>query len=421
MREGRLTARDYAEALIDVIETREPETLAFAQFDAGHVRRAADACDRTSPDPDRPLHGLPVGIKDIIDTADLPTENGTPADLGRRPERDAEVVRRLKTAGGLVMGKTVTTELAYLHPSRTKNPRNLGHTPGGSSSGSAAAVAAGMIPLAIGTQTGGSVIRPAAFCGVVGYKPTFGAIPRGGVLNQSQSLDTIGVFARTPEDAALLAAALIGPDASDPYSVDVEAPDPESASGAAPRLRFVRPPGWTTVADPEMKAALTEFIETLPDCATVPLPASFDQIVDLRACVNHYEMAANFTRYLARTDALSDTMREVLKKGASISEADYRAALDARRGLRNELDKVFGDADVLLAPAAPGPAPRGFATTGDSIFNGLWTYLGTPALTLPLLTAKNGLPMGVQLIGRPGDDARLFRAARWLWARSSHT
>ncbi|RMH52332.1 MAG: amidase [Alphaproteobacteria bacterium] len=418
---GALSAAELAEAFLARIDAAEPEIRAFAHIDPDHVRAQARALDewRRRGRPIGPLHGLPVAVKDIIDTARMPTENGTPLDAGRVPAQDAFVVARLRAAGAVILGKTVTTELAFLHPGPTRNPNAPGRTPGGSSSGSAAAVAAGMAPLALGTQTGGSVIRPASFCGVVGFKPTFGAIPRTGVLTQSPSLDTVGVFARGVGDAALIAEALFGHDPADPATQPAPAPrllDTASAPPpVTPLLAFVPPPGWDQAA-PEMRAAFEELVAFLgQQCETVRLPPAFDEAAALRERINFAEMAKCFHHYERRgADRLSHELRAALEAGKRIPARDYIAALDWPRVLNAGLEEIFHRFDAILTPAAPGPAPEGLDSTGSSIFNGLWTLCGVPCITLPLLETAEGLPMGVQLVARRWDDARLLRTANWL-------
>jgi Asp-tRNA(Asn)/Glu-tRNA(Gln) amidotransferase A subunit family amidase len=417
---GELRAAEVAEAYLSQIAARETEIRAFAWHDPAFVRHQAAALDqmRASGRPVGRLHGLPVGLKDIVDTARIPTENGCALDKGRVPEKDAWIVARLKAEGALIMGKTVTTELAYLHPGPTRNPANPGHTPGGSSSGSAAAVAAGMVPLAIGTQTGGSVIRPAAFCGVAGFKPSFGAIPRPGILEQSATLDTVGVFARDAEDAALIAEVLYGHDPADPATAPGPAPKLLEIAGSeapvTPMFAFVRMPGFDE-AHPDTRAAFQELTQHLGEyCFEAPLPKAYDDAASLRERINFAEMAHAYHRYDSEVARLSPETRAALEAGRAVSAKDYLAALDWQGVLGAGVAEIFERADAILCPAAPGPAPEGLGSTGSAIFNGLWTYLGLPAVTLPLLEAENGLPMGVQLVGRKGDDARLLRTARWL-------
>ena len=418
---GALRAVELATACADRIAAREETIQAWAWFDREHVLRQAEALDRhrASGRTIGPLHGLPVGIKDIIDTAGIPTENGTELDAGRVPTEDAFVVTRLKQAGALIFGKTVTTELAFLAPGKTRNPHDPGRTPGGSSSGSAAAVADRMVPLSIGSQTGGSVIRPAAYCGVTGFKPSFGAIPRTGVLPQSASLDTLGVFANSLADAALLTEALCGHDARDPATTP--APPPALLTTAlsdppvSPTLAFVRQPWWQE-ADRETQDAFAELSDALGDrCVEVDLPPIFEQAGELRQRVNFAEMAKAYYHYEKRgADRLSSQTKAALDEGKQVLARDYLSALDLPNVLNAGLDEIFDRFDAIITPAAPGAAPDGLESTGSPVFNGLWTFCGTPAVTVPLLANRDGLPMGVQLVGRRGDDARLLRTARWL-------
>ena len=425
---GAVRASELAQACLAQIEAREQEVQAWAWFDADHVLEQAAALDkyRASGKSIGPLHGLPVGVKDIVDTAKIPTENGTVIDSGRVPMHDAFLVARLKQAGALIMGKTVTTELAFLGPGKTSNPHNANHTPGGSSSGSAAAVAADMVPLAIGTQTAGSVIRPAAYCGVVGYKPTYGSIPRTGVLSQAPTLDTIGVFARTVEDAAMVAEPLFGWDAGDPATVNVPAPQllqtALSDPPVTPAIAFVRQPFWDD-ADRDTKDAFEELVEALgDDCDDVDLPGPFAEAARLQECVQLAEMAKSFYGYGSRGyDQLSRQTRAALDEGNRILARDYIAARDWPRVLNAALDEIFTRFDAIVTPAAAGPAPEGLGATGSPVFNRIWTFCGSPAVTLPLLAAGNGLPMGVQCVGQRGYDGRLLRTARWLVRRLSES
>ncbi|HDZ83137.1 MAG TPA: amidase [Roseobacter sp.] len=422
---GALGALELVDSYIARIEAREPEVGAWAWFDPEFARAQARTLDgyRRAGRPLGRLHGLPVGLKDIIDTARIPTENGCAHDKGRVPLHDAYVVERLKKEGAIIMGKTVTTELAYMHPGKTANPHNLAHTPGGSSQGSAAAVADGMVPLAIGTQTGGSVIRPASFCGVTGYKPTFGAIPRRGVLTQSPTLDTVGVFASDPAGAALLAEVLFGHDADDPATALQPAPalhaTAVSTPPIAPVFGFVRPPGWEN-ADPQMRDAFDELVEALGDQAfEMPLPAIFEHASEQRKLINLAEISYHYYPYWRdATDLLGPVTREAIEQGNKVPARDYLSAKDMPKLLNAALEELLTRCDVLLCPATLGPAPKGLDTTGDPIFNGIWTFCGTPCVSVPLLTSLEGLPMGVQLVAARDNDARLMRTAQWLfnWA-----
>ena len=418
---GAVSATDLAERHLAEIEQTEPEIQAWAWHDPDFVRQQAAALDahRKVGRGCRRLHGLAVGIKDIHDTARIPSENGTPLDAGRVPNRDAALVGSLKAAGAIVAGKTATTELAYLFPARTTNPSAPGRSPGGSSSGSAAAVAAGHVPLAVGTQTGGSVIRPAAYCGVVGYKPSFGAIPRTGVLTQSPFLDTVGVFARTVTDAALLAEVLWGYDSGDPATAVEPAPPlletARSEPPVAPVFALVEPPGWDQAAG-ETHAAMADLEAHLGEhCLRASLPSSFEEAAAIRERINFAEMAKCYYGYERRgREHLSDVLCEAIDAGKSVPARDYIAALDWRALFSAGIEEILERADAILTPAAPGPAPLGLESTGSGIFNGLWTLTGMPAITVPVFETGDGAPMGLQLVGRRGDDARLLRSANAL-------
>jgi len=418
---GALKAVEVAKATISHIEAKEPDVRAWTWFDPEFVMNQAEHLDkfRASGRAIGALHGVPVGIKDIIDTAKIPTENGSPIDAGRVPTTDAFVVERLKQAGAVIVGKTVTTELAFMDTGKTRNPNNLEHTPGGSSSGSAAAVAAGMVPLAIGSQTGGSVIRPASFCGVVGFKPTYGAIPRTGMLSQAPSLDTVGVFAQTVDDAALVAQNLFGFDQRDKATSLTPAQNlfdtARSAPPVKPTIAFVRQPAWN-VADEDTQSAFKELTEFLgEDCLEVDLPTAFTEAMIGQRHIQLAELAKSYFGYARRgADKLGPKLTEALEKGNEVLARDYMAALDWSDILNAALDEIFDRFDAIITPAAPGAAPKGFENGGDPAFNGLWTMCGVPAVTIPLFEASNGLPMGVQVIGRRGDDGRVLRNARWL-------
>jgi Asp-tRNA(Asn)/Glu-tRNA(Gln) amidotransferase A subunit family amidase len=361
---------------------------------------------------------VPVGIKDIIDTAELPTENGSPIFAGRRPAADAFVVVQLKNAGAVILGKTVTTELAFFGPGKTRNPHNLVHTPGGSSSGSAAAVADFHVPLALGTQTAGSILRPASFCGTIGFKPTFGLVSRSGVLAQSPPLDTIGAFARSVEDIALICECMIGVDARDPdMGARLDEPLLVVAGDErrpAPRLAFVKSPAWPQ-GEEAMKAAFAGLVARLGSAvAEVELPQSFVKGLEAQRTVQFRDIAANYGPLLdTHPDKISAKLSEVISLGRQISPADYEAVLVLREPLHAELEAATARFDAILTPASAGPAPKGLGSTGIPAFNALWTYLRVPAISLPLLEAE-GLPLGLQLVGRRGEDGALLRTATWL-------
>lgn len=419
--EGSLDAVDLAEACLARIREADPGVRAWAYLDPDYVLRQARALDqlRRSGRPVGPLHGLPVGVKDIIETADMPTGNGTPIDAGRRTQGDAVVVARLRAAGALVVGKTVTTELAYFTPNETLNPHDPGRTPGGSSSGSAAAVAAGMVPLAIGTQTAGSVIRPAAFCGVFGFKPTHGLIPRTGILAQAPELDTVGTFAQTLEGAALLAEVLQGHDERDadtrPQAAHRLVEDCRSDPPLPPRIAFVKQPAWPQ-AEESTKEAFAELVEALGgQCDEIALPDIFANGTAAQQTLMLTGMARNFAPYYERGgDRLSERARAAVEEGRAITALDYLEARDWREALNAGLDTLWERYDAIVTPAAAGEAPVGLGSTGDPAFCRLWTLCGTPALSLPLMTGPAGMPLGVQLVGERGRDGRLLRTARWL-------
>jgi Asp-tRNA(Asn)/Glu-tRNA(Gln) amidotransferase A subunit family amidase len=420
IREGRATAVELVEACLARIDEVDDRIEAWAFLDRNHALAQAKAADdhRRQGKSTGPLHGVPIGVKDIFDTGDYPTEFGSPFWAGRTPRRDAAAVARLRAAGAVIMGKTVTTEYAYYNPGKTRNPHDPERTPGGSSSGSAAAVAAGMVPGAIGSQTNGSVIRPAAFCGVVGFKPSHGLIPRTGALLLSRALDHVGVFARSVEDAALLAETLAGFDDEDPDTRALAGPHFVSVAGSEPplppRFAFVRTPAWK-FAEPVTEASFAELVETLGENAgEVDLSMSFERGIELHGIVMAVDMAHNFHRdYEQGRDKLSPVLRALIEKGRTYPAVEYTRALAGSATLNDTLDAVFDEYDAILTPAAPGPAPRGTAT-GNPVFCSTWTYLGTPAVSLPLLQDENGMPIGVQLVGRRGNDARLLRTARWL-------
>jgi len=422
---GELSAEDYIGACLHRIAATDDDLHAFVHLDpdlALAQARALDARQRGG-EPLGPLHGVPVAIKDIFDTADYPTECGSPLLKGRQPLSDCTVVARLRAAGAVIIGKTVTTEFAYFHPGATRNPHDLERTPGGSSSGSAAAVAAGLVPLAIGSQTNGSVIRPAAFCGVVGVKPTHGTISRHGALILSKALDHVGVFARTLADAALILETLVGYDANDgdtrslatPAFLETLLDEPP----LPPRLAFVRTPVWDR-ADAETRVAFEALVAQLGDCvASVDLPDSYAAAWNDQRVIMATDMAHNFGALVARGgDASSKQLCDLLAEGAQTSALRYLAARDNADRYAAGIGEIFEDYDTILTPSAPGVAPRGTAT-GNPMFNTLWTLTGLPAVSLPLLSGEGGMPLGAQLVGAAGDDARLLRTAHWLVNRLS--
>ncbi len=424
IRDGVISSQQLVEACLVRVREVDADVQAWAFLDPDHALAQARSADefRLSGQPIGPLHGIPVGVKDIFDTADMPTENGSVLHAGRTPSRDATVVAMLRAAGAVIMGKTVTTEFATLAPGKTRNPHNPAHTPGGSSSGSAAAVAAGMAPLALGSQTNGSVIRPAAFCGVLGFKPTHGLIPRHGMLRLSRTLDHVGLFARTIEDLALLAGQLVGYDERDPDTrpraripfAEVAAEEPP----LPPMFAFVKTPPWER-ADEETKEAFAELIQHLSDrVEEVELLPSAAEAWQWHRTIMEAEMAANLEReWETGRDRLSESLRAQLERGREVRALDYQRAVARIRPIHESFVELFEQRyDAILTPAAPGTAPKGLASTGDPSFCTLWTLCGMPAVSLPLMQGANGLPLGVQLVGPRDGDARLLRTARWLVA-----
>jgi Asp-tRNA(Asn)/Glu-tRNA(Gln) amidotransferase A subunit family amidase len=417
---GELTSEELVRACLDRIAELEPSVQAWAFIDPAYALQQAKASDdqRREGKGIGPLHGVPVGIKDIIDAAGMPTEHGSAIFKGRKSNEDAACITALRRAGAIPIGKTVTTELATQTPSHTRNPVNLAHTPGGSSSGSAAAVAASMVPLAIGTQTGGSVIRPAAFCGVYGFKPSFGLIPRYGVLTQSPSLDTVGVFARSVDDVALLADALQSYDHRDTASIPTSRPQLYATATEdfplAPLFAFVKTHAWDS-ADAATRDAFGELVEELGGQVTeVSMDSTIEIGLAAAKTVQDVEMAAHYGALLDRApELMSKGLAARIEEGRRVGGLAYFNALNARERFYATAQELFIDYGTILTPAALGPAPKDHNTTGNPVFCGFWTYIGVPAVTLPLLEA-DGMPMGVQLIGPRFDDGRLLRNARWL-------
>ena len=422
IRERVISAEQLVGACLQRVREIVDRVQAWASLDPAHAlaqARAADAL-QASGRSIGPLHGVPVGLKDIIDTADMPTENGPVLHAGRAPSRDASVVTMLRAAGAVIMGKTVTTEFATRHPGKTRNPHDPGHTPGGSSSGSAAAVAAGMVPLSLGSQTTGSTIRPASYCGVYGFKPTHGLIPRSGMFQLSRSLDHVGLFARSIDDIALLMEQIVGHDAGDPdtrprahlafRTLAAEAPP------RPPMLAFVRTARWNDV-DADARDALGALVAQLgAQVEEIELVPAASEAGRWQEVISGPEMAANLAReWASGRDQLSAALRARIERGRAVTAVEYlqaQASLpDLHASFTALLDQRY---DAILTPTASGTAPAGLASTGEPTFCTLWTLCGMPALSLPLLHGANGLPLGVQLVGPRHGDTRLLRTARWL-------
>jgi Asp-tRNA(Asn)/Glu-tRNA(Gln) amidotransferase A subunit family amidase len=422
IRDGVVSSVQYVEACLARVREVDGNVEAWTFLDPEHAWAQAKAADewRLLGRPLGPLHGVPVGLKDIIDTADMPTENGSPLHAGRTPSRDAAVVAMLRGAGAVIMGKTVTTEFAVRQPGKTRNPHDPAHTPGGSSSGSAAAVAAGMVPLALGSQTGGSTIRPASFCGVYGLKPTRGLVPRTGMFQLSQTLDHVGLFGRTIEDVALLLEVLEGHDERDPATTPRARIDYRAVAAGepplAPMFAFVKTSRWPQV-DEDARAAFGELMAVLGDrVEEVELATPAEETAEWHRHVMESEMTVNLAReWTHGREGLSAALRERLESGHQVRARDYLAALNRIPQLNASFGELFEQRyDAILTPAAFGTAPLGLASTGDPAFCSLWTLCGMPALSVPLMRGANGLPLGVQLVGPRHGDGRLLRTARWL-------
>lgn len=399
--DGSLTCEALARACLDRIAGREASVQAWQHLDPDAVIEEARRLDRSASGP---LKGLPVAVKDIIDTADMPTGYGSALYEGFRPPRDASCVALARRAGALVLGKTVTTEFAYFQPGKTRNPHDPGRTPGGSSSGSAAAVADGMVPLAFGTQTAGSIIRPASFCGCVGYKPTFGMIDRTGIRPFADSLDTAGVFAATVEDAAFFASVLAG---RPKLRVDGDAMRPCVGLCRTHEWHCAGPGTRTVLEDAGRRLRLAG-----AEVREVDLPDGFAGLFEAQKTVMAYEGArACAPEMRTAPERLSAKLREILDTGMAIAPEDYDQARTLAGTCRTAFGDALGDLDVLLTPSAPDEAPEGLEGTGDPVFNRVWTLLGVPCVTVPGLTGPSGMPVGVQVVGRPGDDRRTLAAS----------
>jgi Asp-tRNA(Asn)/Glu-tRNA(Gln) amidotransferase A subunit family amidase len=421
IREGELTSVELVQSCLDRIEEHEGTVGAWIHLDKDHALEQARIAHerRQAGEQLGPLHGIPVGVKDIFDTADMPTQCGSALYSGRTPTEDATAVALLRAAGAIILGKTVTTEFAFYSPGKTTNPHDPTRTPGGSSSGSAASVASFMAPLAVGSQTNGSVIRPASFCGVFGYKPSLGLISRHGVLKLSSQLDAMGAFARSLDDLALISECMMAYDANDagmrPRSRPQISRLMTQEPPAAPRIAFVRSPVWDE-AEESTKEAFRELCEHLGNHVDiVDLPSIFDEAVPDQGIIMATDMSRNLDKvYEAGKDKISPVLCELIEKGRTITAVDYCNAIERIDMYNAVLDHIMADYDFILTPATPGEAPVGLEATGSPIFNSIWSLCGVPALTLPILQGPAGMPLGAQIVSKRLDDARLFRNARWL-------
>jgi Asp-tRNA(Asn)/Glu-tRNA(Gln) amidotransferase A subunit family amidase len=419
-RQGSLSLLDYVAAMLAYTRAVEPGVNALVHHDANIVALQTERLEslRNAGSPLPPLFGVPIAIKDNIDTCDYPTEWGYAPASGRTPSVDAFLVHKLRQAGALVWAKSRCTELAYMQPTVTENPRAPGHTPGGSSSGSAAAVAAGLVPAAIGTQTNGSVIRPASFCGVVGFKPSRGLIFNGGILKGAPSLDQVGVFARSVSDVAAVTEVLVGghQQASGQLVFPMQlASICNQEPPLPPKFMFVKTPMWERV-DPAAREAFEALADELKDCMVeVELPPSVANALAWHKTIMEAEMHASLQRLVAdNANQASSPTLDMLARAGQLLAADYLQAQERLQAAAAGFEEFFEHFDAILTPATLGAAPAGLASTGDPVMSTLWTFAGLPCLSLPLLQTEAGLPLGVQLVGGLRNDARLLRTARWL-------
>jgi len=411
---GDITSEALVKACLDRIETRDALVCAWVHLDANLAITEARKADgaRSAGQTLGPLHGVPVGIKDIFDTADMPTQCGSDLYRGRQPDRDSAAVALLRRAGAIILGKTVTAELALSAPGPTANPLDLARTPGGSSSGSAAAVADAMVPLAIGSQTTGSVIRPASYCGVVGYKPSFGVIPTHGMHILADALDHVGLFARQLDDIALMAKAMMPAAFAAAGEAGANPADP-------PRIGVVRAPVWQEASD-DARTRFDAWASSVGARDAVDLGEVFEDAVACQRLILDANLAANLGAACRdHPDRLRDITRERVRNGSAIDDGALAHAMARVVEQRSRLREIFRDYDALLTLAAPGEAPRGLSSTGNAVFSAIWTLTGVPAVSLPLLEGENGLPIGVQVIGASGADEKLLATAARVAATSS--
>ena len=409
MANGEFSSVQLVESCLERIHEREPEVRAWAHLDEALALNAARTADATKPR--SPLHGIPFGVKDIIETSELPTECGTPIHAGRRPLEDASCVARMKAAGAVMMGKTVSTEYALYHPGKTRNPLNLAHTPGGSSSGSGAAVGDYMVPIAFGSQTAGSLIRPASFCGVCAFKPTHGDTDLSGVLSLEPSFDTLGFMGRSFDDLAT-------------FSAIVRDLTPQSLAdgiGCRPRIGLCRTPMWSK-AEQASIAAFEDAADQLAvfgaEIDEVGLPAAFDDLLDTHATILRAALPRSLGEdYRNHKDQMSRVLRNMIEDGIAVPEAHEEALRSHAKECRAAVNDVFGNWHAFLCPSVMGEAPEGIGATGSPVFQAMWTLLHVPIAGIPGAVGPNGLPVGIQLVGRRGHDQTILRLAKWFHTR----
>ncbi|MFM7821634.1 MAG: amidase [Candidatus Fonsibacter sp.] len=420
-KKGEISSVEVAKSFIDRIEKFENKIKAWAFFDKKFFLEKAQEKDewRLSGKPLGPLHGLPIAIKDIFKTEDMPTQYGTPIRENYQSRDDSKVVSILRSSGAIIMGKTVTTELASFDPGKTTNPHDYSRTPGGSSSGSAAAVASFMAPIAIGSQTNGSTIRPASYCGVVGYKPTYGLVSRDGALAQSFLLDQVGVIARNVEDVALCSSVIIKKDLEDKSTISYPTEDflnrVQAKPFFEPQLIFIATSKWKNLDD-DAKKDFEKFLKKIDKQVTIySNPSYFEKIFDYHKIIHETDMAYNFlSTYEKHKKKIGKKMIEAIERGLSYKAKDYAEAVDQMAIIYDTFKEAFHHYHAIITPATTGYAPKGLSYTGSPEFCTTWTYLGMPAITLPLIEGSAKLPLGVQLVGEKLDDTRLLQTANWL-------
>ena len=421
IKSGQLTSVEVCKTYIERIKKFDKDIKAWAHFDRKVLlEKAAESDeDRKAGKPTGLLHGVPIAVKDIIGTVDMPTECGTVIRKGKSYSQNAEIIDLLHSSGAIVMGKTATSELAYLSPPSTTNPHDKNRTPGGSSSGSAASVASFMAPASIGSQTGGSIIRPASYCGVVGYKPTYGLISRNGVLRTSYNLDQVGMFGRKVEDVAMLAKVLIKKDKYDPatihYSTENILAETKKGPIFEPKFIFYKTDYWKII-DKKSREAFEYFIKSFKKNIEIfDTPSYFKDIHKYHQIIHETDLANNFSVYYKKfKKKLSKYMQDAISNGNKYTAKEYAEAIDFMKRSYESYEEVFEDYHGVLSPSSPGVAPKGLKSTGTAEFNKVWSYLGTPCISLPLLEGENNLPLGVQLIGNKYDDHRFLGVAKWL-------
>ena len=421
IKDAQISSVEVCETYIERISKFEKDVKAWAHFDKKVLlEKAAEADDhRRSGKPVGLLHGVPIAVKDIVGTVDMPTECGTVIRKGKSYSQNAEIIDLLHSAGAIVMGKTATSELAYLGPPATTNPHDKTRTPGGSSSGSAASVASFMAPASIGSQTGGSIIRPASYCGVVGYKPSYGLISRNGVLRTSYSLDHIGMFGRSVEDVAMLAKVLIKKDKYDTatihYSTENILSETKKGPLFDPKFIFYKTDHWKII-DKKSRESFDYFLKSFKKNIEIfDTPSYFKDIHKYHKIIHETDLANNFSVYFKKyKKKLSKFMQDAINNGNKYSAKEYAEAIDFIKRSYESYQEVFEDYHGVLTPSSPGVAPKGLKSTGTAEFNKVWSYLGTPCISLPLLEGENNLPLGVQLVGNKYDDHRFLGVAKWL-------